>query len=99
MEHTEDIRTAVARELLEEVAYAGDFTYEVLDLDEPMLIVNDIWQIRVILKIIPSSLRFSAGEEADEVQFTSPLSFKDSEHETERKIYEYAKKFLHLSHL
>ena len=32
IEHGEDVRTALARELQEEIAYAGDFTYEYIDI-------------------------------------------------------------------
>ena len=91
MEHGDGIYKSIARELQEEVGYEGDFTYKVISLDEPVRLQSrDVWQVRVVVEVIPSSMAFTVGDDADAVQFADPVAFKDSEREHERKIYEYS---------
>ena len=91
MEHGDDINTAIARELKEEVDYEGDFTFSTLSMDEPVrLLSRDVWQLRIILNVTPSTFTFSAGEDADEIQFINPAALKDSDSEHEQKAYQYA---------
>lgn len=91
MDHGESIVAAVARELKEEVGFEGTFTYRVVSLDEPVnLLTRDVWQIRVILAVETDSMKFSVGDDADEIQFIDPAAFIESEHATERKIHAYA---------
>lgn len=91
MDHGENIDAAIARELLEEVGYLGDFTYRVIGLDEPIqLLSREVWQLRVILEVTPKEMNFSVGVDADEIQFMNPAQFKDTELIQERKIYDYA---------
>ena len=70
----------------------GDFTYTILDVDDPSYLKHDFWQVRLIYKIEPESMQFSAGEDGDEIAFMLPDAFKDSTLETERKIYQYAQR-------
>lgn len=91
MEYGDDIHTAIARELKEEVSYEGDFTFNILSMDEPVrLLSRDVWQMRVILNVVPSTFTFSIGEDADEIQFINPVAFKNSDSEHEQKVYQYA---------
>ncbi len=91
IDHGETIRACIERELKEEVAYEGDFTYKALMVDEPKkLTTRDVWQVKVILEVQPEAMDFKVGDEADEVTFIDPASLKDSEHEPERRIYGYA---------
>ncbi|HEX7483591.1 MAG TPA: NUDIX hydrolase [Candidatus Saccharimonadales bacterium] len=91
MDHGENIDAAIARELLEEVGYLGDFTYKVVGLDEPIqLLSREVWQLRIILDVTPKEMNFSVGIDADEIQFMKPAVFKNAEQVQERKIYEYA---------
>jgi hypothetical protein len=76
---------------MEEVAYAGKFTYDVLTVDDPVrLKTRDIWQIRVAIRVFPETMNFEVGDEADEIAFVEPASLKESPREAERRIYEYA---------
>lgn len=91
MDHGESVRTAITRELKEEVDFDGTFTYNIVDLDEPFkLSSRDVWQARVILEIKTDTNTFSVGVDADEIKFTNPIEFKNSKLEFEQKIYEYA---------
>ena len=90
MDHHEDLKAAIAREMKEEVNLEGGFTYRILAVDNPSYLEShDFWQVRLIFEVTPESMLFSAGEDGDEVAFMNPKLFINSESETERKIYEY----------
>lgn len=92
MDHGEDIQTALAREMREEVNMAGDFTYRILAVDEPAYLeVHTFWQLRLIFAVTPSDYEFSDGDDGDEIAFIDPEHFKDSTIEVERRIYTYYK--------
>lgn len=91
MDHGEDIRSTIAREMHEEVNLEGNFTFKVIEVDEPAhLNAHNFWQLRLIFKVEPTSMIFSAGEDGDEIAFISADTFKNSKHEVERRIYKYA---------
>jgi 8-oxo-dGTP pyrophosphatase MutT (NUDIX family) len=92
MDHGEDLRSAIAREAIEEVGMQGDFTYRIVDVDEPAFLeMHNFWQLRLIFDVIPKQMSFNAGEDGDEIAFMDPDSFKDSSSKTEQRIYHYAK--------
>lgn len=91
MDHGEDIKSAIAREMKEEVNLVGNFTYKIIAVDEPALLRSqNFWQIRLIFKVKPQDIDFSAGDDGDEVVFMPAAVFKDSGIKTERQIYGYA---------
>jgi ADP-ribose pyrophosphatase YjhB (NUDIX family) len=91
MDHGEDIKTAIAREMKEEVNLQGDFTYKILTVDEPVYLPNHhFWQLRLIFELNPENLTFTPGEDGDEVMFADPVVFKESEHNVERHVYLYS---------
>jgi 8-oxo-dGTP pyrophosphatase MutT (NUDIX family) len=90
MDHDESIKDALARELHEEVSFVGDFEYRVIDVDEPMLLVNaNVWQVRLIFKVVPKTLEFTPGVDGDEARFMDAMEFEDSDNEAERRVYRY----------
>lgn len=90
MDHGEDIKNAVAREMSEEVNFTGDFDYRIIDVEEPKHLQNhNFWQIRLIFAVTPKVFDFSAGVDGDEVSFIDPLAFKDSEKSAERLVHYY----------
>jgi len=91
MDHAENIKLAITRELKEEVNLSGDFTYKIIDVDDPAYLeMHDFWQVRLVFEVKPDDMVFSAGEDGDEIAFINPDTFKDSESATERTIYDYA---------
>lgn len=91
MDHGEDIKSAIARELAEEVSLEGDFEYNIIDIEEPAYLTpHNFWQVRLIFEVIPEEINFTAGEDADELVFVDPNTFNESEFKTERLIYKYS---------
>lgn len=91
MDHGEDIRTAIAREMKEEVNLRGDFNYSIIAVDEPAHLHNhNFWQVRLIFAVRPRNMEFSPGEDADEVAFIAPAQFEHSSSEVERRVFRYA---------
>lgn len=92
MDHGEDVKTALAREMKEEVNLEDDFAYRIIATDEPAYLkAHGFWQLRLIFAITPSNYAFSAGDDGDDVAFMDPECFKDSAIEAERRIYKYYK--------
>lgn len=90
MDHGEDIKTAIAREMKEEVNLEGDFSYKIIDVEDgAYLEAHDFWQVRLIFEVKPDAMAFSAGDDGDEVAFKDAQIFKDSLSPTERRIYTY----------
>lgn len=91
MDHSETVRSAIAREMYEEVKLDGDFSYRPLVVDEPAFLEHaNVWQLRIIFEIIPENYVFSAGEDADVIAFINPDTFKDSDNLAEQTIYRYS---------
>jgi len=91
MEHGESIKEALARELYEEVMLQGDFSYQVLLVEEPQLLKSELnlWQVRMMFVVKPQNMKFSPGPDGDEVVFMEPEFFKGSKLRTDKEIYKY----------
>lgn len=90
MDHGETVREALARELKEEVGLVCNFSYQPLAIDDPHLLHGlDVYQTRLIMLVIPESMDFTTGVDADEIAFVKPETFIKSEHEVEKKIQNY----------
>lgn len=91
MDHGENIKSALAREMHEEVGLTGDFTYKVIAVDNPGFLSHaNVWQLRLIFEVTPVTLPTEAGNDADEIHYINPSELKDSEHSAERSVFEYA---------
>ncbi len=90
IDHGETIKESIRRELKEEIAYTGDFTYTFLTIHDPIkLLTRDVRQFKIVITVKPDTMKFAAGDDADEIAFLDPHSFERSEHESERRLYEY----------
>jgi len=95
MDHGEDIKAAIARELNEEVNLTGDFKFNVIDVDDPAYLPNaNVFQVRLVFEVAPEIMPYESGKEADEIMYIDPIALKDSDNAVERKVHEYA----YLSH-
>lgn len=91
MDHGEDIKTAIAREMKEEVNLEGDFTIKFLAAEDPAYLdKHNFWQLRLIFEVIPQNMIFSPGEDSHEVAFIDPSSFRQSSKNAEKRAYEYS---------
>ena len=91
MDHGESIRSAIAREMEEEVSLKGDFEYHVISIDEPAYLkAHHFWQVRLVFELNPDNMVFNPGVDADEVAFISPEEFRVSNSEVERRIFGYS---------
>jgi len=90
MDHGEDVESALAREMHEEVGLTGNFTYKIITVDDPRFLIHaNVWQLRLIFEVLPETLPTKAGDDADEIYYINPSELRDSEHTTERGVYEY----------
>ncbi len=86
MDHGEDIKTAIAREMKEEVNLTGDFTYRIAHVDDPAELKNaKVLQVRLIFIIKPDIMDFSPGDDGDEMAFLSLEKLKG----VDRPKYDY----------
>lgn len=96
MDHGESIQAAIAREMKEEVAMHGDFTYRIIDVDEPGVLPRNLWQIRLVFQVVPQHMEFQKGHDSSKIAFVNPELFKNSTQPVERRVYRYAQKALFL---
>lgn len=90
MDHGEDIKSAIAREMREEVGLEGDFMYRIVAVEDPaFLSAHGFWQIRLIFEVQPVSMVFTAGSDGDDVAFMNAEVFRESGSKAERRIYGY----------
>ena len=91
LDHGESIKEGLARELLEEVGYTGDFEFEPITVSEPHVIPElDIIQVRIMFLVKPSNSNFQPGIDGDELMFIDPEEFKNSALRNELQIYDYS---------
>ena len=88
MDHGEDIKTAIAREMKEEVNLTGDFSYKIVHVDDPAELKNaKVLQVRLIFVIRPEVMEFSPGDDGDEIAFIPLERLK----EIDEPKYDYLK--------
>jgi 8-oxo-dGTP pyrophosphatase MutT (NUDIX family) len=91
MDHGEDIRSTIVRELREEVNFEGEFEFSIKAVEDPVYLEkHDFWQTRLIYTVMPSTISFSSGVDADATGFRDPMLFKNSNVFDEKKIHEYS---------
>lgn len=94
MDHGEDIESAIARELKEEVNLEGTFGFTIIGVEDPAYLQNaNVLQVRLIFAVTPEIMPRTVGSDADEMKYIDPNDLKDSRSPVERKVYEYANRF------
>ncbi len=93
MDHGDTFQSALARELEEEIGYRGDFTYEILDVDDPHPLRGiDVLQTRLVFRVTLRQYEPISGADADEVAYMNPKNFENSIDPAEQKIMDYWRK-------
>lgn len=89
MDHGEDERSALARELFEEVGYKGDFSYKPVGIQSMTLVTVEAFQLWVVYEVKPDHYSFSVGDQANEISFVDPNLFASSTKFQDRLIYKF----------
>jgi 8-oxo-dGTP diphosphatase len=87
IDHGEDDMTALKRELLEEVAYEGEFEATPRATASFFLESRDAWLLWVVYDVKTVHQTFGVGVDADEVQFIDPCLFKNATSRSEQLVY------------
>lgn len=94
IDHEETIHEALTRELYEEALIEANFTETILDTAIMFVESKEAWLLWLVYKIEIDDFSFGVGEDADEVTFIDPTTFKNSPHTSEQLVYEFATKHL-----
>ena len=90
MDHGEDFYQALARELAEEVSLSGKFSYQIIDIDQPVYLAeHNFWQVRLIFSVSQPGGQYAPGIDGDEIAWLPLNYFEQSKHEVERRIVGY----------
>lgn len=91
IDHGETIKSALARELLEEVGYEGEFEFKSLLVEDPRYLNGlNLYQMRLTFLVKPETMAFTVGDDADEIQFIDAGVFEHSESWPERQIFMFS---------
>lgn len=91
MDHGENPKQALARELKEEVGYEDDFHFRPLGIDTVYVDEKEAWLLWVVYEITPEHFNFSVGEDADEIAFLPVTEIKRGVSRSERMAYGFLK--------
>ena len=91
IEHGEDVRTALARELQEEIAYAGDFTYEYIDIVTLYDAPNERCMMLVGLAVtLLDEYTLAHGADLSDAQWIDPAMLSQEDARASRSIVRFA---------
>lgn len=88
-DHGESEHEALARELLEEVGFQGDFTSKIIATETFWLEHRESWLLWLVYEVTINGFdtqAFSVGADADEIAWVYPAEFKTLPTETARWI-------------
>lgn len=92
IDHGETVHEALKRELYEEVLITSDFNERLLDTESMYLESKEAWLLWLVYEVKVENLEYGIGEDADEVAFINPDTFKDSPYRSEQLVYTFASK-------
>lgn len=92
MDHGEDFKAAIARELHEEVGMTCSFTHRIIHAEKPAYSESmNLWQVRLVFEVTPESMDFCTADDTDAVEFVDPQNLALSDNDVERRIANYFK--------
>lgn len=90
MDHEEDFDTALKREIYEEAKIAQPFSANIVGVDAFFRQKNEDYLMWVVCELtFDEPLLCGIGDDADEVAFIDPASFKNSEFMGEQLVYKW----------
>lgn len=90
MDHGESIHDTLTRELYEEVLVMAPFRETLVDSATMYLEKKAAWLLWMVFIIDIDEFTYGLGQDADEVAFIHPSTFKSSPYESEQLIYSLA---------
>lgn len=87
MDHGETLHQALKRELYEEARITSDFTEKIVHTEPFFKPEKQTWFLWVVCEVTIHGLLFGVGEDADEVAFVDPATFKNSTRLSEQLVY------------
>jgi|GEM_PF-931201 len=87
LDHGETLHQALKRELYEEARITSDFTEKVVHTEPIFILEKQTWLLWIVCEVTVHDLLFGVGEDADEVAFIDPASFKNSKRRSEQLVY------------
>ncbi len=89
MEHGDDFRTALERELKEEIDYDGDFSFRMIGVEEPEYLTNiDCYQLWIGLEVtLKEPYEPKCGVDAKAIRYIDPEELRNSNDFQTRLIY------------
>jgi 8-oxo-dGTP pyrophosphatase MutT (NUDIX family) len=89
IDHGETDTEAMRRELMEEVAYEGNFSLSLLGVQTFFVEEHQSWALWIVYNVHPETYDFAVGSDATEVAFIDPRTLKDSQKRGERLVYKF----------
>ena len=93
IDHGESIHDALKRELYEEVLIDSPFTEQLVDSESMYIETKEAGLLWLVFIVKVEGLKYSLGQDADEVAFINPDQFKDSTYRSEQLVYKFAAKY------
>jgi ADP-ribose pyrophosphatase YjhB (NUDIX family) len=90
MDHGETEEEALRREMYEEVLITAPFRSTIIGINPRYVEAKQAWLLWVVYELnIEQPFNYGTGEDADEVEFIDPTTFKDSTIVSERLVYKW----------
>lgn len=89
IDHGESDTEGMRRELIEEVAYEGNFSLSLLGIQTFFIEKYETWGMWAVYDVQTETSDFNVGPDASEIAFTNPNIFKNSDKLSERLIYKF----------
>ena len=94
LDHNEPIENCLKRELYEETLITSPFDARVLGVDNDMIFsyAKQAWVLWIVYELTFDEFpAYGVGEDADEVAFIDPTTFKDSIYRSEQLVYKWCR--------